>query len=153
MNFSGGGKVEESDEFWIVATLWEAAVGTGDADGATKWKAEVERLSTADWMMDISTSQIAKLEALLETSPLSPTSDSSISIFYSKNYPIEVPTQVVASEGDDGGGDDGDDGSDDSDDDGGGGGGDDEGGEGAGEGEGEGDDEGGVDEAKSGVYP
>lgn len=53
------------DRFWVVATLWEAAVGLGDAPTAEKRRLELEGLEHAGWMMETARSQIARLQALI----------------------------------------------------------------------------------------
>ena len=59
------------DKYWILATLWEAALGLNDTTGIEKWQPEAERASTAKWMLEDSTRpQLAKLSALLAASPL-----------------------------------------------------------------------------------
>jgi hypothetical protein len=59
------------DRYWILATLWEAAVGLEDATGVAKWQPQAEGAATAKWMLDDSTlPQLARLTALLAASPL-----------------------------------------------------------------------------------
>lgn len=53
------------DRFWVVATLWEAAVGLGDAPRAEKRRLELEGLEHAGWMMETVRSQIERLQALI----------------------------------------------------------------------------------------
>ena len=65
------GPCTPEDRYWILATLWEAALGLEDADGVAKWQPEAERAATATWMLDDSTRpQLARLTALLAASPL-----------------------------------------------------------------------------------
>jgi tetratricopeptide (TPR) repeat protein len=58
------------DNYWIVATLWEAAVGLEDPAEITKYKSQAEATATAGWMLETTRAQIAKLEGLLAASPL-----------------------------------------------------------------------------------
>lgn len=53
------------DRFWVVATLWEAAVGLGDAPRAERRRLELEGLEHAGWMMETVRSQIERLQALI----------------------------------------------------------------------------------------
>lgn len=63
--------VERDDEkYWILATRWEAAVGLEDEAAAAPWRAKAEAAATAGWMLGSTREQIARLEALLATSPL-----------------------------------------------------------------------------------
>ena len=58
------------EKYWILATMWEAAVGCGDRVAAEKFKKEVESLAVANWMLEATRSQLARLESLLAASPL-----------------------------------------------------------------------------------
>ena len=51
--------------YWAAATLWETAVGLGDADGAARWQREAEALVPAAWMLDTTRKQIRRLSDLL----------------------------------------------------------------------------------------
>lgn len=58
-------------KYWVVATMWEAALGLEDADTAAKYKAEAGRLAgAAQWMLDATNRQVEKLQGLLSPSPL-----------------------------------------------------------------------------------
>jgi hypothetical protein len=57
-------------EYWIVATLWEAAVGLEDPATAAMWEQECKNVASKDWMVDSTRTQLAKLEKLLAASPL-----------------------------------------------------------------------------------
>lgn len=65
--------VEAGDEssienrYWVVATLWEAAIGLGDEAAALKWESEAKAMPVADWMQETRESQGAKLRELLGT--------------------------------------------------------------------------------------
>lgn len=56
-------------KYWIVATLWEAAVGVGDAEATARWKARAEALPVGKWMLETTGSQLARLNTLLAASP------------------------------------------------------------------------------------
>ncbi|UCV20277.1 tetratricopeptide repeat-containing protein [Ferribacterium limneticum] len=53
--------------FWAVATLWEAALGRGDAAETARWGAEVEALAVPQWMQDTRLDQGRKLVELQKT--------------------------------------------------------------------------------------
>jgi hypothetical protein len=58
------------DEYWIVATLWESAVGLEDPGLVAKWQAAAEQRASVKWMLESTTGQIAALQKLLDASPL-----------------------------------------------------------------------------------
>jgi hypothetical protein len=58
------------DGYWIAATLWEAAVGLGDAAAIARWRDEATKRSAAAWMLESTTAQLNSLTALLDASPL-----------------------------------------------------------------------------------
>jgi len=62
--------VKPDEQYWIVATLWEAAVGIDDAAAATRWEAEANRLASKDWMVSSTRDQIKRLRELVGASPL-----------------------------------------------------------------------------------
>lgn len=53
--------------YWIIATLWEAAVGLGDEAAAARWESEAKAMPVADWVQETRESQGAKLRELLQT--------------------------------------------------------------------------------------
>lgn len=55
-----------AERFWVVASLWEAALGTGDAAAAQRWEAALRGMNAADWMHETWQTQGAKLRALLD---------------------------------------------------------------------------------------
>jgi hypothetical protein len=59
--------ITDDEKFWILATLYEASVGTGDDIEAGKWHAEAEKVAKAQWMKDSMDEQVAKLRTLLST--------------------------------------------------------------------------------------
>jgi tetratricopeptide (TPR) repeat protein len=66
----GAGTRSPDETYWILATLWEAAVGVDDVPGAARWQQEAEQKAAAVWMVDSTRSQIAVLTMLLAASPL-----------------------------------------------------------------------------------
>ncbi len=56
--------------YWVVATLWEAAVGLEDAAATARWKREAEAMQAAGWMLASTREQLARLALLLAASPL-----------------------------------------------------------------------------------
>jgi hypothetical protein len=59
-----------ADKYWILATMWEAAVGLEDGAAAEKWKQEATKVSPEGWMLETTQSQLGKLKGLLSESPL-----------------------------------------------------------------------------------
>ena len=55
---------------WVLATLAEAYRGLGDAAKAQPHLAEANVLDVPMWMKETTTDQLARLEALLASSPL-----------------------------------------------------------------------------------
>ncbi len=60
-------KESEINRYWIVASRWEAAIGLGDNDSASKWENEAKAMQVADWMQEARENQGIKLRALLTT--------------------------------------------------------------------------------------
>ena len=50
--------------FWVVATLWEAALGLGDGAEAARWDAEAKTLVVPAWMQETRVEQGNKLQKL-----------------------------------------------------------------------------------------
>ena len=51
----------DDKRYWILATLWEAATGLGDAPAAEKWSAQAHAMKMADWMTDTTEKQIQSM--------------------------------------------------------------------------------------------
>jgi hypothetical protein len=66
----GEGPKSDSEKYWILATMWEAAVGLGEGAAAEKWKQEASQVSLEGWMLETTQSQLEKLKGLLSESPL-----------------------------------------------------------------------------------
>jgi hypothetical protein len=58
------------DKYWILATLWEAAVGLEDAAATAKWQQQAAASAAGGWMIESTKLQLASLEKLLAASPL-----------------------------------------------------------------------------------
>jgi hypothetical protein len=52
--------------YWVIASLWEAAVGLGDADGAGRWEGLASAITVPDWMDATRREQGEKLKQLLQ---------------------------------------------------------------------------------------
>jgi len=55
-----------NEHFWVLASLWEAALGTGDTVAMAGYEAALRSMKVADWMQDTWQWQGKKLRALLE---------------------------------------------------------------------------------------
>ena len=51
--------------YWVLATLWEAALGIGDSHTAARWQKEAEAVAPALWMLDTTRAQLDRLNELL----------------------------------------------------------------------------------------
>jgi hypothetical protein len=61
-------KLEDRDNrYWVIASLYEAAVGLGDAQAAADWETQAKAMNVPTWMQETRESQAAKLRQLLET--------------------------------------------------------------------------------------
>lgn len=61
----------QNERYWILATLWEAALGIGDLEMASRWEQQARKSASEAWMLTESTEpQIGALLALLVHSPL-----------------------------------------------------------------------------------
>jgi len=66
----GSGDMTEDEKYWLLATVWEAAVGLENEKAIKKWRAETTEASPIAWMLETTKKQIEKLEELLANSPL-----------------------------------------------------------------------------------
>ena len=64
------GPISNETKYWIVATMWEAAVGLEDEGAAAVYMKQAESVAEAKWMLRATHEQLAKLQTLLATSPL-----------------------------------------------------------------------------------
>jgi len=60
----------ESDRYWLLATLWEAAFGLEDEGEAAEWERQARAVCAKDWMLGSTQSRLEKLKGLLQESPL-----------------------------------------------------------------------------------
>jgi hypothetical protein len=58
--------LSKDDQYWIMATMYEAYVGLGDEASASEWKTRMEAVATVDWMKESTEEQITKLRNLLQ---------------------------------------------------------------------------------------
>lgn len=54
-----------TNRYWVIATLCEAAIGTGDNQAETDWQSKAKAMAVPNWMQETRESQGAKLKALL----------------------------------------------------------------------------------------
>lgn len=60
-------EADPKKRFWAVATLWEAALGRGDAAETARWGAAAEALAVPQWMQETRLEQGRKLVELQKT--------------------------------------------------------------------------------------
>jgi hypothetical protein len=59
--------LEDSNKrYWVIATLYEAAVGLGDEQAIADWEAKAKSMPVPNWMQETCESQVAKLKHLLD---------------------------------------------------------------------------------------
>lgn len=63
------GKVDRHETFWVKATMVEALLGLGETEKAMSLKDEAIQQAPEDWMAGTMNDQLAKLTALLATTP------------------------------------------------------------------------------------
>ncbi|MGC2167214.1 MAG: TRAFs-binding domain-containing protein [Gallionella sp.] len=51
--------------YWVIATLWEAAVGLGDATAALQWESQARALKVPSWMLESTQEQLQLLQSVL----------------------------------------------------------------------------------------
>jgi tetratricopeptide (TPR) repeat protein len=61
----------DTDRFWVIATLWEAAVGLQDEAVEKKWAEEAAKIGVAPWMTESTQGQLERLRTLLAASQMS----------------------------------------------------------------------------------
>lgn len=64
------GPTSDDDRYWILATMWEAAVGLEDEAEALKWGQQTGESKAQSWMRETTQTQLEKLKSLLAVSPL-----------------------------------------------------------------------------------
>jgi hypothetical protein len=55
-----------NEHFWVLASLWEAALGMGDTLAQAGYEAALRAMNVADWMQETWQWQGKKLRSLLE---------------------------------------------------------------------------------------
>jgi tetratricopeptide (TPR) repeat protein len=55
-----------NNRYWVIATLYEAAVGLGDEQAIADWEAKAKAMPVPNWMQDTCENQVAKLKHLLD---------------------------------------------------------------------------------------
>lgn len=55
-----------NNRYWVIATLYEAAVGMGDEKAIADWEAKAKAMPVPDWMQETRETQAGKLKQLLE---------------------------------------------------------------------------------------
>lgn len=60
-----GEDIKKEDLYWMLATLQEAAVGLGEDEAASEWGDQACEFAVAQWMIESTTEQLAKLRQLL----------------------------------------------------------------------------------------
>jgi tetratricopeptide (TPR) repeat protein len=63
-------KLSDDDKYWVLATMAEAYLGTGDEERAKQKLQEAFAVASVQWMKDSTQEQIDKLRLLLADSPL-----------------------------------------------------------------------------------
>jgi tetratricopeptide (TPR) repeat protein len=58
---------DQTNRYWVVATLYEAALGIGDDLAMANWDSQAKQMSVAAWMQETRLNQAAKLKQLLQT--------------------------------------------------------------------------------------
>ena len=53
----------DEERYWLTASLWETAAGLGRVDEAVRWESEARAMRPADWMLESTEGQVAKLHA------------------------------------------------------------------------------------------
>lgn len=55
----------DDKRYWVLATLWEAAVGLEEAADVQKWETQARALQVPDWMFESTEGQIRSLQEIL----------------------------------------------------------------------------------------
>ncbi|CCE24036.1 TRAFs-binding domain-containing protein [Methylotuvimicrobium alcaliphilum] len=56
---------DKHGRYWVIATLFEAAIGLGDKQAAAKWDAQAKAMDVPNWMQQTRETQAIKLKDLL----------------------------------------------------------------------------------------
>ena len=55
-----------TNRYWLIATLYEAAVGIGDEAAIVNWETKAKAMNVADWMQETRINQAEKLKKLMQ---------------------------------------------------------------------------------------
>ncbi|MDD5579789.1 MAG: TRAFs-binding domain-containing protein [Methylobacter sp.] len=55
-----------SNRYWLIATLYEAAIGVGDEAAIVNWENKAKEMKVADWMQETRINQADKLKKLMQ---------------------------------------------------------------------------------------
>ena len=55
--------LNDAERYWLTASLWETAAGLGRVDEAARWEGKARAMRPADWMLESTEGQVAKLRA------------------------------------------------------------------------------------------
>jgi len=57
---------DTNNRYWVIATLYEAAIGTGDNQAIAEWEVKAKAMNVPAWMQETRESQAEKLKQLLD---------------------------------------------------------------------------------------
>lgn len=57
---------DTNSRYWVIATLYEAAIGLADEQAITEWEAKAKAMPVPDWMQETRETQAAKLRQLID---------------------------------------------------------------------------------------
>jgi hypothetical protein len=55
-----------NNRYWVIATLYEAAIGIGDEAAIINWETKAKEMKVADWMQETRINQAEKLKKLIQ---------------------------------------------------------------------------------------
>ena len=55
-----------TNRYWVIATLYEAAIGVGDEAAIVNWENKAKDMKVADWMQETRMNQAEKLKKLMQ---------------------------------------------------------------------------------------
>jgi len=55
-----------SSRYWVIATLYEAAIGIGDEAAIVNWENKAKDMKVADWMQETRMNQAENLKKLMQ---------------------------------------------------------------------------------------
>lgn len=57
---------DAANRYWVIATLYEAAIGIGDEAAIVNWENQAKAMNVADWMQETRLNQAEKLKKLIQ---------------------------------------------------------------------------------------